>query len=356
MAKIKNFFTSWQRISTPNKIFMVQNLSIMIKTGVPLAEALDVLAQQVKNNKLKNILANIRDQIKKGCSFGESLETYQRDFGELFINMIKAGEASGRLEEVLHELYLQSKKDHDLLLKVRNALTYPAIILVAMVGIGIFIITFVLPNITKLFKDLDVELPLATRIIISINDLAQSYGLIILTVIIIVVAILVKALKTKTGKRGLDLLLLKTPIVASVIKKINLARLSRSLSALIKADIPIIDTLNITSRVVGNHFYREALNQIAEQVRKGEKMGNAFRNYPHIFPAIIDQMVAVGEETGSLDEVLEKLADFYEEEVYQTMNNLPTIIEPLLMLVIGLGVAGIALGILMPMYSLSEKF
>ena len=333
---------------------MLQNLSVMIKAGVPLADALSTLAEQTKNKKIKNILSDVQKKIKEGKNFSESLEPYQENFGELFINMIRAGETSGQLDTVIKELYQQTKKDHQLMTKVRNALTYPVIIIVAMFGIGTFMMVFVLPNITNLFTELNIQLPLPTLILITISNFIQANGLWVAIALVLILVIFIRTIRTQKGKYAFDTILLKIPVVSGIIKKINLARLARSLSSLIKTDITIIETLQITSRILGNSLYKKALLESAEQVKKGNKMADVFKNYPNIFPPNIIQMVSVGEETGSLDEVLENLASFYEEEVYSTMDNLPVIIEPVLMILIGVAVAGIALAIMMPMYNLTE--
>lgn len=345
----------FKKISSTNKIFLLQNLSVMIRAGVPLADALSTLAEQTKNKSIKTILFDIQKKIKEGKNFSESLEPYQENFGEMFINMIKAGETSGQLDSVIKELHQQTTKDHQLMTKVRNALTYPVIILLAMFGIGTFMMVFVLPNITNLFSELNVQLPLPTRILIAVSNFVQANGAWILIALVLFMFIFIRTIKTKGGKYLFDAILLKIPVVSGIIKKINLARASRSLSSLIKTDITIIETLQITSRVLGNSFYKKALLESAEQVKKGNKMADVFRNYPNIFPPNIIQMVSVGEETGSLDEVLENLATFYEEEVYSTMDNLPVIIEPVLMILIGVAVAGIALAIMMPMQTLTEN-
>lgn len=344
----------FNKISSTNKIFLLQNLSVMIRAGVPLADALSTLAEQTKNKKLKAILFDIQKKIKEGKNFSESLEPYQINFGELFINMIRAGEASGQLDSVIKELHLQTAKDHQLMMKVRNALTYPVIIIIAMFGIGTFMMLFVLPNITNLFTELNVQLPLPTRILIAVSNFIQAHGLWLVVALFLGLTAFIKIITTVKGKYIFDSLLLKIPIVSGIIKKINLARAARSLSSLIKTDITIIETLQITSRILGNSLYKKALMESAEQVKKGNKMADVFKNYKNIFPPNIIQMVSVGEETGSLDEVLENLASFYEEEVYNTMENLPVIIEPVLMILIGVAVAGIALAIMMPIQSLTE--
>ena len=348
-------FSKYSIIPATAKIFLLQNLSVMLKAGISLADALNTLSEQVKNKKLKKILAKATNTIREGKTLSESFEPYSKDFGELFINMIKAGESSGRLEEVLNELYIQHKKDHTIVTKVRNAMIYPCIIIVAMLGISIFVLIFVLPTITGMFREMNTQLPITTRVLIFVSDFMQEYGLYILIVAVIILLILYKSSKTKKGKNFFDRLLLKTPIVSSIISKINLARASRSLCSLIKTDIAIVDTLNITSKVLGNSVFSQTFSETAEKIKKGQKLTSILKEYPKIFPGIFVQMVSVGEETGTLDNVLGNLADFYEEEVSQTMNNLPVIIEPILMLLIGAGVAGIAVAVFMPIFSMTEN-
>ena len=210
--KIKLF----QKISATNKIFLLQNLSVMVKAGVPLADSLSTLAEQTKNKKLKTMLFDVQKKIKEGKNFSESLEPYQERLGELFINMIKAGEASGQLDQVIKELHLQTVKDHQLVMKVRNAMTFPTIIVIAMFGIGTFMIVFVLPNITNLFQELDVELPLATRILIAISDFIQNNGLAVLIAVLTTVTVFIRAISTKRGKLIFDTVLLRLPIVAGL--------------------------------------------------------------------------------------------------------------------------------------------
>ncbi len=356
MTKWQKIMFDLKRVPATAKIFFLQNLSVMVKAGIPLADGLQVLSEQTKNKKLKIILADVYGKIKEGKTLHESLLPYHQDFGEMFINMINAGELSGRLENVLHELYIQTKKDHLLVTKIRNAMAYPAIILVAMVCIGTFAIMFILPNIVSIFKDLNANLPLTTRILIWVGTNSRQYGPFFIVGLLIIVLLFIRILRTPKGKYWWDRLILKIPIVSGIVKQISLARVAQSLSAMIRTDIAIVDTLKITSRVVNNTLYRQALEESAEKVKKGQKLNVVLRDYPAIFPPIMSQMVMVGEDSGALDEVMSSLSEFYDEEVSQTMSNLPIIIEPLLIILIGLGVAGIAIGVLMPIYSLADYF
>jgi len=356
ITSIDKFFMKLSRIPSSAKIFLLQNLSVIVKTGIPLADGMQTLGEQTKNKKLKMILLDVSSSIRKGQGFGESLEKYQSDFGEMFVNIIKAGEVSGSLEEAMKRLYIQTKKDHELKSKVKNALAYPIVILVAMVGISIFVILFVLPNLTNMFQELEIDLPLSTKILIAISDAVQEHGLIVGGAVIIILGSAFKLITTQGGKNSLGKLWLKLPIIAPIVRKVNIARMARSFSSLIKTDVDIVNTLEITSRTLGNPLYKKALMESAEKVKSGAKLESIFKNYPKLFPPIITQMISVGEETGALEEILENIADFYEEEVSQTMESLPTIIEPVLMVVMAIGVAGIAVSILMPMFSLTENF
>lgn len=355
MNKIINFFYKIQRIPVTAKIFTLQNLSIMIRTGLSLADALLILSKQTKG-KLKLILNDLEQQIRNGKTFAESLKLYEQDFGEIFINMIAAGETSGNLEKVLNSLYLQNKKQHSLKNKIRNALTYPVIIILAMVGIGAFVMLYVLPNITAMFAEMGNQLPLPTRILITISDFVSHNNLLIIISILSLSIIFFIWVKTKSGRFLWHKFLLNLPIIGEIIKKINITTIAQNLSSLIQTDIALPESFNITAKIVSNDVYKKALIETTEQIKKGKKISEILNNYPEIFSSIFIQMITVGEETGTLDEILKNLADFYQEEVEQTMENLPIIIEPLLMILMGLGVAGLAIAVILPIYSMTQNF
>ena len=353
ITKINAYLQKFSRVPLKEKLFFVQYLGIMLKTGISLAVALNTLAEQTKNKYFNSILLEIAQKVEKGTSFSDSLRPYKKIFGEMFVSMIEAGEMSGKLEAVLKELFLQMKKEHNLISKVKGALTYPSVIIIAMLGIGTFMMIFVVPKITGMFDDLNAELPLPTRILIGISDALIHHGVVVALGLIIVVFSFFKILKTNKGKFIFQSLLLKMPIFGPIIKKINLARFARNISSLLKTDIMIIKCFQITANVLGNLHYRQALNDMAQMIKKGGKLNEVIKTYPNLFSSVVVQMVAIGEETGELDNVLIELAEFYEEEVDQIMENLPSIIEPLLILMLGVGVGGMAISIIMPMYSLT---
>lgn len=348
------FLDKFFNIPNSEKLFFLQYLSVMLKAGISLSIALKTLARQTNNKKFAYIITNVSKNVEKGVSFTESLRPYEKIFGQLFINMIESGEISGKLEEVLKKLYIQFKKNHELVSKVRGALTYPIVILIAMTGIGIFMMTAVVPRITVMFKDFNAELPLPTKILIKFSDSLVAHGALYLITTIVVLLIFMQIKKTAKGKKIIHGLLLKLPIFGQIIKKINLARFARTISSLLKTDIMIIKSFQITANVLGNVYYQEALLEMSNKIKGGNTINEVIAGYPKLFPPVIIQMIAVGEETGELDYVLEELAEFYEGEIDQTMNNLPAIIEPVLILTLGLVVGGIAVSVIMPMYSLTS--
>ncbi len=352
--KINLFLEKLSAVPLAEKLFFIQHLGIMLKAGISLSTALKTLAKQTSNKKFARIIADISNKVDKGVSFTESLRPHEKVFGQLFINMIESGELSGKLEEVLKRLYIQFKKNHELVSKVRGALTYPIVILVAMGGIGTFMMIVVVPKITAMFKDFNAELPLVTKLLIKFSDSLVAYGLLYLVALIVAILIIIQLIRTKRGRYIFDGLLLKLPVFSPIIKKINLARFARTTSSLLKTDIMIIKSFQITANVLGNVRYREALMEMSNKIKRGGTINEIINNYPKLFPPVVTQMVAVGEDTGELDYILEELADFYEGEIDQTMNNLPAIIEPVLILILGLVIGGMAVAVIMPMYTLTS--
>ncbi len=343
------------RVPLKEKLFFVQHLAVMLKAGISLSIALKTLAKQTTHKYFAYIINDVSLLVEKGTSLTESLRKHEKDFGELFINMIEAGELSGKLENVLAELHKQMKKQHELISKVKSAITYPVVILVAMIGIGAFVLIVVVPQMTGMFKELNAELPIPTQILIKVSDLLSQNLILFSIIAIIIIFLFIKIIKTEKGKYYFHKLLLVSPVFGMITKKINLANFARTISSLLKTDILIIKSFQITSNVLGNVHYRQAVFNMSEAVKKGKTISSVISEYPKLFPPIVSQMVAVGEETGEIDSILDELADFYETEVNQTMSNLPSLIEPLLIIFLGCGVGGMAVAIIMPMYSLSTS-
>lgn len=353
---INKIFDKLTGVSSAEKMFFTKNMSVMVKAGISLSKGIYTLSLQTNNKKFSRVLSEIHFDLEKGETFSSSLAKHRNVFGDLFINMVKSGEISGKLEEIFNQLFLQAKKNHELVTKIRNALIYPVIICLTMIGIGIFTIIVVIPKIINIFSEADAQLPFATRTLIAISNAVNNHGLIVLISSISIITAIIKILHTKKGKYIFDAAILKTPIIAPIIKKINLALFSRTISSLLKTDIPIVEGFRITANVMKNSIYRKKLLEIAEEVKKGISITAAISKHNDIFPAMVKQMISIGEESGSLDNILIEVAEFYEEEVSETMDTLPSIIEPILMLVLGAGVTFMAMAIIMPMYSLTQQF
>jgi len=354
LKKINLSLENLRGIPSSEKLFFVQYLGVMIKAGLSLSPSLKTLAKQTKNKNFKRILLSVQQNIEIGESFSYSLSQHPKVFKELFVNMIEAGETSGNLEKVLSQLHIQMKKDHDLISKIKGALIYPIIVIIAMIGIGTAMIVFVIPKISEVYKEVNATLPLATRALISLSDFVVNNGLMAGTATVILIILIIKIINTPKGKYQFDKLLLKLPIIATIIKKINLARFARTLGSLLKTDIPIIKSFQITSKVLGNSLYREAVKTTTQDLEKGVSIEETLKKFSHLFPPTVIQMIATGEQSGTTDEMLENLANFYEEEVNRTMENLPSVIEPILIIVLGVAVAAMAIAIIMPMYSLTQ--
>lgn len=340
------------KVGLKEKMFFTRNLKVMIAAGLPLPRSLKILAEQSKSKKFRASLNDVREEIIKGTSFSQALSRHPDIFSELFQNMIKVGEEAGTLEEVLSVLTTQMEREHELKSKVLSAMIYPAVIIVAMVGIGVLMLVMVVPKLAETFTELHIELPLTTQFVIFLGTFLAKRWYIGILIIIALIVLFRTGRKTKIGKRLIDFSILKVPIISALIKKTNSAYTTRTLSSLIIAGVPIVRSLEIVSGALGNVYFRESMAQAAERVREGEKLSEVLKPYRNLYPLIVLQMIEVGEETGETSNVLGKLAEFFEEEVTTTTKNLSAIIEPVLMLLIGGAVGFFAISMVQPIYSM----
>jgi type IV pilus assembly protein PilC len=342
-------------VSLKEKMIFARNLGVMIASGLTVSRAVNNLATQVKSKNFKSILENVYNGIQGGVSLSDSLAKYPRVFDDLFVNMVRVGEVGGNLEEVLDIIATQLEKDHDLRSKVIGALIYPSVILVAMIGIGILMLTFILPKILGVFADMDVVLPPMTRFVIGLSDFFRNHYIIVFGGLISLFVGTKIFLQTEIGKKMLGFILIKLPAIKNIIIKVNCARFARIYSSLLKSGVSSIDGLNIVANTLGNFYYKKAIREGVEEIQKGVSLSVIIAKNDFIFPVLVSQMMEVGEETGKTDEMLSKIAEFYEEEVNQITKNLSSIIEPILMIVIGGAVGFFAVSMLQPMYSLMEN-
>jgi type IV pilus assembly protein PilC len=339
-------------ISLSEKVFFTRNLQVMISAGISLPRALNILATQTRNKNFKKALLNILDEITKGKGFAESLQRHPQIFSELFVSMIKVGEESGTLEDVLKNLTLQLERENDLRSKIMGAMMYPAVIICAMIGIGILMLIMVVPKLAETFLELGVDLPPTTKFVIFLGSFLAKDWFLLPFIIIALFIFLRQILKTKIGKKFFDKLFLKIPVISPIIKKINSAQTIRTLSSLITAGVPIVQSLGIVSGSLGNVYFKVAITKAQEEVRKGGKLSEALKPYQNLYPLVVIQMMEVGEETGQTADILAKLADFYEEEVTVATKNIASLIEPILMLLVGGAVGFFAISMIQPMYSM----
>lgn len=351
LFSVQNIIPSlFNRVSLVERMAFSRNLAVMIGAGVSITRALEALGGQSPNSAFREMIAAIRTSIVGGRTFAESLKSYERVFGALFINMVESGEVSGNLESVLALLARQMKRDYDLRSKVRGAMIYPAIILSALFIIGALMMIFVVPTLTQTFNELGIALPVTTRIIIGSSNFILAYFWYVLAGLTAAAFLFARALRTSRGKRVFDALVLRAPIFGSLIREFNSARFARTLSSLLTAGVSITRSLEITASVLGNTRFRESLAGAAEIIQKGKPLHEILALHPDLFPPMVTQMVQVGEETGTVSRMLLRLALFYEDEVNTVTKNLSSVIEPILMVVIGAVVGFFAISMVQPIY------
>lgn len=339
-------------ISLVEKTMFIKNLKVMITSGIPLPRAIGILSEQTKSKRFRKVLLKIKEDVIRGAALSDAIVKYPNIFPEVFSNMVKVGEESGTLDQVLDILNNQMEKEHDIKSKVKGAMIYPAVILVAMFGIGTILLIVVVPQLSKLFNELEIELPLSTRVVIIFGNFLSTFWYLIPIIIVVLIFSFRASLKTKSGKRAFDKFTLNIPVISPIIKKTYSARTIRTLASLISAGVPIVRSLEIVSGALGNVYYKEAIKKSSEEVQKGKKLSEALGEFKGIYPVLIIQMIAVGEETGETSTILGKLAEFYEKEVTNATKNLSSVIEPILMLIIGIAVGFFAISMIQPMYSM----
>lgn len=342
------------RVSADELVMMTRNLGSMLKAGLTVTRALSVIERQSTNPKLKGVITRIVERINGGEQFGVALKDFPDVFSDLYVAMIKAGEEGGNLSDSLQTLSMQMERASNLTKKIKGAMIYPAIVMIVMVIIAILMMIFVLPQITEVFKGMSIELPATTKFIIAASDFFAAHTLIVLASLICVVVGVVSFLKTKIGQTMVSWTVVRLPVIGTMAKETNSARTARTLSSLLSSGVDVIQSIEITEEVVQNVFYKAVLRDARTRVEKGNALSEVFTERTDLYPVLVGEMILVGEETGSIAGMLEELAGFYETEVERKTKDLSTIIEPLLMVVIGAGVGFFALAMIAPIYSISD--
>ncbi|MFA5961147.1 MAG: type II secretion system F family protein [Parcubacteria group bacterium] len=342
-------------ISLKDKLMFTRNLSVMVASGLPISRAVQNISLQTRNKGFRKILNSVFDDIQSGMTFADGLARYPAIFGDLFVNMIRVGESSGNLEEILEILSVQLEKEHNLMSKIKGAMTYPAVIVVAMIGIAVLMLTYILPKMMGVFADMDVQLPASTQFIIGMSNFLRAHSVMVAVSFVFLIIVARFLLTTEFGKKILGFAMINIPVVSNMVIKINCARFARIYSSLLRSGVPVVEALTIISNTLTNYYYKEATRAGIEDVQKGISLSKVIQKNTKVFPVLMAQMAQVGEETGKTETVLLKLAEFYEDEIDQISKNMSSIIEPVLMIFIGGAVGFFAISMLQPMYSLMDN-
>jgi len=345
------------KVKSDQLVIFTRQLSAMVGAGVPLLRSLTSLQKHAEDQALQKVLTEVIKNVEAGMSLGDALAKHPTVFNDIYVNMVRAGEAAGILDDILKRLAYQQEKSAAIRKKIKSAMAYPMVLIFITVVAFFGLMLFVIPQIGKILTDLggaDAELPGITLFMLGVSNIITSYWFIIIPAIVGIIFGLIRYVRTTKGKRQFDTLILKIPGIKKIIMKVAVARFSRTFSALMGAGVAVLECLEVTSRAVGNTLYQDALQEAARDVKNGQPLSAVIDRNP-LFPAIVGQMLAVGEETGQTDTVLIKVADFYEEEVDLAIESISSIIEPAMIVVMGSMVGLIAASVMTPIAQLSQN-
>lgn len=342
-----------QRIKQRELTTATWQLSTLLHAGIPLVPALSALVEQLSTHPLAEIFAQIRDNVNDGKSFADSLKEYPAYFPEIYISLVKAGEATGTLENVLLRLAQMSEKRNNLINKVKSAMVYPLFMAIVGTAVVAFIFTFIIPSISKLFLDMKRQLPWPTVILIKISTFIQSYLWILILILAMLVTFFVLAFRTETGKNIWDRYILRCPLVGSLILKISISRFSRTLAVLLASGLPIVEALNLGQKVIGNTELAGIVENAKNAISRGRSIAQSFRE-KEVFPPIVIHMIAAGEKSGSIEEGLANVADVFDNEVESAVKALTSLLEPVMIILLGIIVGFIVLSILLPIFDINR--
>lgn len=347
-----NYFLS--RVKQDELVMVTRNLGSMLTAGLTTSRALSVIERQTKNPRLKGVTKRIVERINQGDQFNQALSEFPEVFDNLYVAMVKAGEESGSLAESLKTLAIQMERASNLKKKIKGAMIYPSIVITVMIGIGILMMIYVMPKITGVFKGMNKELPATTKFLIYTSDFMAANTLFVLLGFAGIVGGMMFFLRSRIGKVTTSWLVVRLPVIGPMAKETNAARTARTLSSLLNSGVDVIRSIEITEEVLQNVFYKKIVQEARVRVEKGTALSEIFIERSDMYPILVGEMILVGEETGQIAGMLGELAIYYETEVERKTKDLSTIIEPLLMVVIGGGVGFFALALIAPIYSISD--
>lgn len=344
-----------QGISLSDLVYITRQLATMITAGLNLDESLLILITQIKQPKIINILKKLEEDVRSGKSFTTATEKYPKIFSPVYISMLKAGEASGKLDVVLERLADNLEKSRDFRNKVRGALVYPSLVITGMVVVTFIVMTIVVPRLTGLYKEFEIDLPLPTQILIGISNIFVNYWYIMILLIVAIVLSILRLSQSKYGQFLIATVTMNLPIFGPIFRQSTLVEVTKTMAILIESGVPILSALDIAKSATNNIIFKDAFVQAARKVEKGFPLSDPLLENKAM-PMILGQMVAIGEHTGKLGDSLTKLSKYFETEADGAVRTLTTLIEPLIMVVLGLGVGFLVLAVLLPIYSLTSKF
>lgn len=341
------------KITTKDIVVFTRQFATMIDAGLPLVQCLEILSAQQPNKTFKDILVKVKADVESGSTFADALRKHPKAFNDLYVNLVAAGEVGGILDTILNRLAVYIEKALKLKKKVKSAMTYPTTIVgIAIVVIAVILI-FVIPAFEKIFADFGGALPAPTQLVISLSNMVQNYFVIFLVLFFLAIFAFKKIYATDKGRTKIDNWALKLPVFGVLIRKVAVAKFARTMSTMISSGVPILDGLDIVARTAGNKTVERAIIQVRTSISEGKTIAEPLKA-SGVFPPMVCQMIEVGEQAGALDTMLSKIADFYDDEVDDAVNNLTAMMEPLLMLFLGTTVGGLVIAMYLPIFKMGE--
>jgi type IV pilus assembly protein PilC len=348
----KSVFGS-KRVKLEDVVIFSRQLATMVDSGIPLVQSMDILHDQIENPGFKNVVGTIRDDIEVGSSFSEALSKHSSVFSALYINMVKAGESSGALDDILDRLAAYLEKVNTLQRKVKSSLVYPAVVIIMAVLITLVMLLKVIPTFKGIFDMLGGTLPLPTRILILVSDTLRNMFLYVVGAAAVLAFAFRKYIKTPRGRNMFDRIILKFPVLGVLLRKVAVAKFTRTLSTLVKSGVPILVSLEIVGKTSGNTVIEKALEDVRASIREGENIADPLAK-SGVFPPMVVRMIRVGEQTGELEKMLGKISDFYDDQVDAAVSGLTSLIEPLIIAFLGVVIGGIVIAMFLPVFKMTE--
>lgn len=347
-------FSLIRRVTLLEKLTFVRNLAVMIRSGVSVPRALKILSIQTNNRKFQEIILDLAKNVERGLSLSQGFAKHPEIFSGLYVSLTEVGEASGNLDANLDYLAILLSREHDLVRKTKGALTYPFVVLATLAVVGVLMFVFVLPKLIESFKELNAELPPVTKFLIAGVDLFSQHSALAIVSLIGFISALVVFFRTASGKDLAMRAAIFLPVLSGITKKVNLARFTLTLGMLLKSSMQIVPAMAIVGKSLGNKFYSSAALDAGNQVRVGVSLSSALEKHSNLFPPLLTLMLKVGEEAGTVEDILKQMGEYYEEEVDSVMKNISSIIEPVMVVIIGTVVGVMAVALIMPIYSITQ--